>query len=118
MVRRFVLAVFDRTPAGKFMALSFVVRMPSPHCPGTGRLSRRAIAAAQSVSSRRSANQALRAGEAVGGDQGVEVVHGRTRGVAEDDGAAIAEAKGVAVRVGLRRRALRVEARGEAATSL
>src|SRR5260370_40695787 len=110
MVRRFVLGVFDWTPAGKFMALSFVVRMPSPHCPGTGRLSRRAIAAAQSVRSRRSAPQALRAGEAVGRDDAVEVIHARRRGAAKSEGAAVAEHQGVAVRLGLRRGALAVGA--------
>src|SRR5258708_14722942 len=110
MVGGVVWGGFDGDGGGKFMALSFVVRMPSPHCPGTGRLSRRAIAAAQSVSSRRSAPQALRAGEAVGRDDAVEVIHAGRRGAAKSEGAAVAEHQGVAVRLGLRRGALAVEA--------
>src|SRR5258708_12705763 len=106
MGRRFVLSVFDVTPAGKFMALSFVVRMPSPHCPGTGRLSRRAIAAAQSVSSRRSAPQALRAGEAVGRDDAVEVIHAARRGAAKSEVAATAQPHRLAAPLTPRTRAL------------
>src|SRR5258708_27253781 len=83
IVRRFVLTVFDRTPAGKFMALSFVVRMPSPHCPGTWQVEPPRDRGG-SLLFRRLDEDAFGAGEAVRGDGRVEVGHCPPPGVAQD----------------------------------